>query len=162
MQILAILQLLVLLMLANGTPVITKKILGSRFARPLDAGLMFLDRRPLFGSSKTIRGVLVSILVTTASAPLVGLPPRIGALVAGTAMAGDLISSFIKRRLNLQPSSQALGLDQVPESLFPLLACRGVLVLTAADIVLAVGIFFVGELILSRVLYKAHLRDQPY
>jgi CDP-diglyceride synthetase len=162
MKILAILQLLALLMLANGTPVITKKILGGRFSRPLDAGLMFLDRRPLFGSSKTIRGALVSILVTTASAPLVGLPPRIGALVAGTAMAGDLFSSFIKRRLGLQPSSQALGLDQVPESLLPLLVCRGVLALTAADIALAVGLFFVGDLILSRVLYKAHLRDQPY
>ena len=162
MKIIAILQLLALLMFANGTPVITKKILRSRFSRPLDAGLMFLDRRPLFGSSKTIRGALASILVTTASAPLVGLPPRIGALVAGAAMAGDLFSSFIKRRLNLQPSSQAIGLDQVPESLLPLLVCRGVLALTAADIALAVGLFFVGDLILSRVLYKAHLRDQPY
>ena len=77
-------------------------------------------------------------------------------------MAGDLFSSFVKRRLNLRPSSRALGLDQVPESLFPLLACRDVLSLTAADIALAVGIFFVGELILSRLLYKAHLRDEPY
>jgi CDP-2,3-bis-(O-geranylgeranyl)-sn-glycerol synthase len=116
----------------------------------------------LFGSSKTIRGILVSILVTTAGAPLVGLQPEIGALVAGAAMAGDLFSSFVKRRLNMQPSSRALGLDQVPESLLPLLVCRQVLALTTADIVLGVGIFFVGELILSRILYKAHLRDKPY
>jgi CDP-2,3-bis-(O-geranylgeranyl)-sn-glycerol synthase len=162
MQPLAILQLMVLLMLANGTPVVAKKILGSRFARPLDGGLVFLDRRPLLGSSKTIRGVLVSILFTTAGAPLVGLQPQIGALVAGTAMAGDLFSSFVKRRLDLKPSSQALGLDQVPESLFPLLACRGVLSLTASDIALAVGIFFIGEILLSRLLYKVHLRDKPY
>jgi CDP-diglyceride synthetase len=162
MHPLAILQSMVLLTLANGTPVIAKKIFGSRFARPLDAGLTFLDRRSLFGSSKTIRGILVSILITTASAPLIGVQPKIGALVAGTAMAGDLFSSFVKRRLNLRPSSRALGLDQVPESLFPLLACRDFLSLTAADIALGVGIFFVGELILSRLLYKAHLRDEPY
>ena len=162
MQPLAILQSVLLLTLANGAPVIAKRIFGGRFAYPLDGGLSFPDRRPLFGSSKTIRGVLVSILITTASAPLVGLRPGTGALLAATAMAGDLFSSFIKRRLNLRPSSRALGLDQVPESLFPLLACRDALSLTAADIVLAVWIFFVGELILSRLLYKAHLRDEPY
>jgi hypothetical protein len=57
-------------------------------------------------------------------------------------MAGDLFSSFLKRRLNLPPSSPALGLDQVPESLFPLLACRYSLPLTPIDIVFGVGIFF--------------------
>jgi len=34
--------------------------------------------------------------------------------------------------------------------------------LTAADIALGVGIFFVGELIVSRLLYRIHLRDRPY
>jgi CDP-2,3-bis-(O-geranylgeranyl)-sn-glycerol synthase len=82
--------------------------------------------------------------------------------VAGTAMAGDLFSSFVKRRLNLPPSSQALGLDQIPESLLPMLACRDALSLTAADIVVGVAIFFVGELVLSRLLFNAHLRDEPY
>ncbi len=77
-------------------------------------------------------------------------------------MAGDLFSSFVKRRLNFPPSSQALGLDQVPESLFPLLACHDALSLMALDIALAVGIFFVGEIFLSRLLYKVHLRDEPY
>ena len=162
MHFVAILQSLLLLILANGTPVIAKKILDSRFSRPLDGGLKLLDRQPLFGASKTIRGVLVSILVTTAGAPLLGLQPKVGALVAVTAMAGDLFSSFVKRRLNFRPSSQALGLDQVPEALFPLLACRDALSLTAVDIALAVGIFFFGELILSRILYKARLRDEPY
>ncbi len=162
MQPVAILQLMVLLTLANGTPVIAKKIFGSRFARPLDGGITFIDAHPLLGSSKTIRGVFVSIVITTAGAPLVGLELNVGALVAATAMAGDLFSSFMKRRLNLRPSSRALGLDQVPESLLPLLACRDLLSLTYGDIALAVGIFFAGELILSHFLYKAHIRDEPY
>ncbi|MGO9006787.1 MAG: CDP-archaeol synthase [Beijerinckiaceae bacterium] len=162
MHPLAILQILALLTLANGTPVVVKKIFGRRFVGPLDAGLMFFDRRPLFGPSKTIRGVAASILVTAAGAPLVGLEPQIGALAAATAMAGDLASSFVKRRLNSPPSSRALGLDQVPESLFPLLACRNALSLTAVDIALAAGIFFVGEILLSRLLYAIRLRDEPY
>ena len=162
MQPLVLLQLLVLLTLANGAPVIAKKVFGRHFARPLDAGISFFDCRPLFGKSKTTRGILVSILITTTAAPLVGLKPEIGSLLAGTAMVGDLFSSFVKRRLNFPPSSRALGLDQVPESLFPLLACQYALGLTVADISLTVTVFFVGEIILSRLLYKAHLRDEPY
>lgn len=162
MHSLAILQSLVLLTLANGGPVVGKRVFGGRFSYPLDGGIKFFDRRPLFGASKTVRGVLVSILVTTAGAPLIGLELKLGALVAVTAMAGDLSSSFVKRRLNLPPSSRALGLDQVPESLLPLFACRGGLSLTIADVALAVGLFFVGELILSRLLFKIHLRDEPY
>lgn len=162
MNPLAIVQSLVLLALANGAPVIAKKIFGSRFARALDGGAAFLDGHPLFGSSKTIRGIVVAILAATAGAPLLGLEWSVGALVGAVAMAGDLFSSFVKRRLNRPPSSRALGLDQVPKSLFPLLACREMLSLTALDIALAVVIFFVGEIILSRLLYKVHLRDQPY
>jgi hypothetical protein len=162
MQLLLVLQFLVLVTLANGAPIVAKKIFGPRFARPLDGGIIFFDGRPLFGASKTIRGIVVSILVAAASAPLIGLDLMIGAIVAGAAMAGDLFSSFVKRRLNLSPSSQALGLDQVPESLFPMLACRDALSLTIADIALGVGIFFIGGLILSRLLFRAHLRDEPY
>jgi CDP-2,3-bis-(O-geranylgeranyl)-sn-glycerol synthase len=162
MQLLHILQLLVLMTLANGTPIVAKKIFDPRFSFPLDAGTIFFDGRPLFGPSKTIRGILISVLITTASAPLIGLDLTIGAIVAGAAMAGDLFSSFVKRRLNFPPSSQAVGLDQVPESLFPMLACRDALSLTIADIALGVGIFFIGALILSRFLFRAHLRDEPY
>ena len=162
MQLLHILQILVLLTFANGTPIVAKKIFGSRFALPLDAGIIFFDGRPVFGASKTMRGIVVSILITSAIAPFIGLDLTIGAIVASSAMAGDLFSSFVKRRLNFPPSSQALGLDQVPESLFPMLACREALSLTIADIALGVGIFFIGELILSRLLFRAHLRDEPY
>jgi CDP-2,3-bis-(O-geranylgeranyl)-sn-glycerol synthase len=157
-----ILQLLVLLMLANGTPVVAKKIFSERFAYPLDGGIEFVDGRPLFGRSKTIRGVVLAVLVTMAGAPLIGLDWGIGALVGSLAMAGDIVSSFLKRRMALPPSSRASGLDQVPEALFPLLACRNPLSLTLADIGAAMALFFIGEILLSRVLYAVRLRDRPY
>jgi CDP-diglyceride synthetase len=162
MHISLILHTLILLTLANGAPVVAKKIFGNRFGVPLDFGVTFFDGRPVFGSSKTFRGIAVSVLATAACAPLMGLDLTIGATVAGAAMAGDLFSSFVKRRLNLPPSSQALGLDQIPESLLPMLACRAALSLSAADIVLGTGVFFAGELVLSRLLFRAHLRDEPY
>jgi len=157
-----ILQLLFLLMLANGTPVIAKKILGRLYSHPLDGDLSLSDGRPLFGRSKTIRGVLLAILVTTAGADLIELGWRVGLLVGSFAMAGDLVSSFIKRRLDMPSSSQASVLDQLPESLLPLLACGILLPVTPADIVVCVVLFFIGEVLLSRVLYVLHLRDRPY
>ena len=157
-----ILQLLVLLMLANGTPLIAKKILDERLAYSLDGGVEFVDGRPLFGRSKTIRGIVLAVLVTTAGAPLIGLDWGIGALVGSLAMAGDLVSSFLKRRMALPPSSRASGLDQLPEALFPLLVCRNPLSLTIADIGVTAALFFIGEVLLSRVFYAFRLRDQPY
>jgi len=141
MRLLHILPLLVLLTLANGTPIVAKKIFGPRFARPLDAGFIFFDGRPLFGHSKTIRGILASIFITTVSAPLIGIGLTIGAIVASAAMAGDLFSSFVKRRLNFPPSGRALGLDQLPESLFPMFACSDALSLKIAALRLASASF---------------------
>jgi CDP-2,3-bis-(O-geranylgeranyl)-sn-glycerol synthase len=77
-------------------------------------------------------------------------------------MAGDLVSSFLKRRLRLPAGARASGLDQVPESLFALLACRHALSLTAGDIAAGVVIFAIGDVLVSRLLYKFHVRDRPY
>ena len=157
-----ILQLLILLVLANGAPVAGKKLLGQRLAYPLDGGAEFIDGRPLFGRSKTIRGVVLAVLVTMAGAPLVGLEWQIGVLVGSLAMAGDLASSFVKRRMALPPSSRASGLDQLPEALFPLIGCRDPLALTLADMGATAALFVIGEVLLSRVLYAFQLRDRPY
>lgn len=157
-----VLQLLFLLMLANGTPVIAKKVLGERYSFPLDGNIRFADGRPLFGRSKTLRGCVLAVIATTAGAAAIGLEWKVGVLVGSYAMAGDLVSSFTKRRLDLPSSSRASGLDQVPEALFPLLACRNLLSLAAADIVLCLALFCVGEVLLSRLLYAWRLRDRPY
>lgn len=103
--------------MANGTPVIATKILGRTFAYPVDFGIAFWDGQPLFGASKTLRGIVLAVLLTSVAAALIGLEWTFGALIAVTAMFGDLLSSFI-RRMGLIPSSQCIGLDQIPESLF--------------------------------------------
>jgi CDP-archaeol synthase len=157
-----IVPLLFLLMLANGTPLVVSKIFGGRLAYPVDGAHAFIDGQPVFGPAKTLRGIVCAILVTMAGAAAVGLGWRIGLMVGALAMVGDLFSSFLKRRLGRSSSSPIVGVDQVPEALFPLLACVGPLSLTAADVAIGVAIFFVGELVLSRVLYAFDLRDRPY
>ena len=162
MQSSLLLQLLILLVVANGTAVVAKKLTGGAFARPLDGGAHFIDGQPLFGPSKTIRGIVVSILATSFCAVLMGLGWKVGTLIAIFAMTGDLFSSFVKRRLHLASSSMALGLDHIPESLFPLLASRLLLHLSILDIVAGVTIFVVGALLLSPILFKLNLRDEPH
>lgn len=155
-------QLLLLLAVANGTPVFVKKLLGDFLAYPLDGGMKFPDGRALLGSSKTIRGIATSMAATAACAPVFGLPSTTGLIVAVTAMSGDLLSSFVKRRLGYASSSRAWGLDQIPESLLPAIACMGLLEITVVDIVLVVTLFIVGEMLLSRLLFRLHIREQPY
>jgi len=157
-----ILQGLILLLVANGAPILAKRFLGPYGAWPLDGGLVLADGQPLLGRSKTVRGVLLGIVVTAATAPLLGLPWTVGALAGAAAMAGDLVSSFVKRRLRRPPSSMARGLDQIPESLLPLLACKSALGLSAPDIVVGTAAFWLGELVLSRALFALRIRDQPY
>ena len=92
MHVVALLQILFLMMLANGAPVIAKRIFGQRCVYPVDANIRFYDGCRLFGSSKTIRGVVCALAVTAAAAPLVGLSVQLGLVIAAAAMAGDLLS----------------------------------------------------------------------
>ena len=151
-----------LVLIANGTPLMVQKVLGRRYSQPVDGDHQFVDGRPLFGRAKTVRGVACAIAVTTAAATAIGLAWQIGLLVGSLAMVGDLSSSFVKRRLGRSSSSPLVGIDQIPESLFPLLVCMRPLSLTIADVALGVAIFFVGELVVSRLLYAFDLRDPPY
>ena len=155
-------QLLTLLAVANGTPVVAAKLLGKKNALPLDGNATLSDGRPLFGSAKTIRGVVLSVALTAIAAPLTGLAWEVGVVVAAGAMIGDLISSFVKRRLGMSSSSKFTGLDQIPESLIPLIACMALLPLTPLSVGLGTLLFFVGALLLSRVFFKLNIRDRPY
>lgn len=157
-----LLQLLFLIGIANGIPVLGKKLLGDRFAQPLDRGTTFFDGRPLFGTSKTLRGVLLSLLATPLAAGLLGLHWQVGLVVACGTVAGDLLSSFVKRRMGLAPSSMALGLDQIPESLIPLLLGMWLVPLSLIDVFVGVAIFCVAAPVLSRLFFHIRLRDQPY
>jgi uncharacterized membrane protein YhfC len=162
MHPLLLLQLLALLAVANGTPLFAKRLFGDSLAYPADGGVRFFDGRPLFGASKTIRGIVLAVALTAVAALWLDFSVGIGFVVGGAAMAGDLFSSFVKRRANMPPSSRATGLDQIPEALFPLLACRIWLDLTGLDIAVGVVVFFVGEIVLSRLLHQLRLREQPY
>src|SRR3974390_2615597 len=154
-------QLLTLTIIANGAPVIAQKLLREIACHPLNKGGIWRGGGPLFGPAKTLRGFLFGVLCPCAFAPLIGVRWTVG-LTAGLAAMGDLISSFVKRRLGLAPSSRATGLDQIPESLLPALACASSLELGWLDIIAATLIFLCGEIVLSKILFRLHIRARPF
>ncbi|HTT13533.1 MAG TPA: CDP-archaeol synthase [Burkholderiaceae bacterium] len=155
-------RLLLLLATANTSPLISKRIFGTRLATPLDRGLLFFDGRPLLGASKTVRGALTAIVATAVAALLLGIGPALGALIGAAAMAGDAFSSFVKRRLAIPSSGRATGLDQIPEALLPLLAARHALDLSGMQIACITLLFAVLEIPLARLWFQLGWRDQPY
>jgi CDP-2,3-bis-(O-geranylgeranyl)-sn-glycerol synthase len=155
-------QLLLLLITANGTPVLLDKALGPLLNSPLDGGIRLRDGRRLLGESATIRGVMGAVLATTALSLLLGQGARTGAVIGLFSMAGDAISSFLKRRLGLAPGDKATGLDQIPESLLPLLAVANRYGLAWTDIALLVSGFTVFNIGASKLLYQLHIRNRPH
>jgi CDP-2,3-bis-(O-geranylgeranyl)-sn-glycerol synthase len=99
---------------ANATPV----VLGG--GRPIDGGRKFTDGRPILGPGKTIRGFVAGLIAGTIFGAIQGaiVGPldtyvAAGFLLSLGALAGDLLGSFIKRRLNMPRGGAAPGLDQL-------------------------------------------------
>lgn len=156
------LKLLILLVLANGAPIMARHLLGDCCAWPIDGGIKTPKGNPLLGHSKTLRGLVAAVLLSAAIAHLLGIDWRWGGAIGAFAMLGDLLASFIKRRLGYPPSSQAIGLDQIPESLIPLLLVAPVFQLGIWSIFLLVLAFSLVVPLLSWLFYLLGVRRRPY
>ena len=85
--------------------------------RTLDGGRKLSDGQPIFGSHKTIRGVLAGVIAGS----LVGLGESLldsrlfvgGFMIALGAVLGDLLGAFLKRRLRVEPGRAFPILDQL-------------------------------------------------
>jgi CDP-2,3-bis-(O-geranylgeranyl)-sn-glycerol synthase len=88
--------------LANALPTLF------RGGPPMDLGFHFIDGKRIFGANKTFRGFGMALIlgILAAIAEEIFLGPGIfliGALAALGALLGDLLGSFIKRRINFKP-----------------------------------------------------------
>ena len=158
-----ILLCLTLLLVANGIPVLLRNLPGERHWNwPVDGGYTLFDGQRLFGPHKTWRGIVGASLACALVAGLWGYPWWLGFLFGTYTMLGDLLGSFLKRRLRIAPSGLAPGLDQLPEALLPLLLLRQSLGLDWLDILIVILLFISLGLLLSRWLYRLHIRRKPY
>jgi CDP-diglyceride synthetase len=155
-------ELLVMLIAINGAPVLAAYFLGATASRPIDGGQRLPDGRPLFGDSKTWRGVAAAVTLSCVLSLLFNYGFVFGLLFGALVMTGDLISSFIKRRMGLAPSDQSLGLDQLPESFLPSLYATFHLGVAWWWALLWSGSFLLIEILISRPLFRLHIRKRPY
>ena len=157
-----LIHLLLLIIIANGAPIILRTLMGKRLDFAIDCGFRLPDKNPVLGSSKTWRGVIGAIVFTSIGAVLLGYSVPTGVQIALYALLGDILSSFIKRRLGMAPSTMAPLIDQVPESLFPALMLMDTFELDYQSIIILVCAFIVIELLLSIILFKLGIRKTPY
>ena len=155
-------QILIMLLASNGAPILAARLFGSSARLPVDLHRRYRDGAPLLGSSKTWRGLVAAVLTSCLLAVLFGYGALFGLAFGALAMAGDLCSSFIKRRRKLEPSARSSGLDQLPESILPSFYACLVLDLSwwwAPVLSLA---FAAMQALLSKPLYHLHIRKRPY
>jgi len=98
---------------ANAVPV----IFGG--GRPIDGGRKYQDGRPVFGPRKTFRGFFAGLIIGTLVGFLQGYFTGsfkvilLGFMLSLGALTGDLVESFIKRRLGRPPGASFPVADQL-------------------------------------------------
>jgi CDP-2,3-bis-(O-geranylgeranyl)-sn-glycerol synthase len=146
-QLLAALSLLIA---ANAGAWLVSRLLGDRWAAPMDFGMLAPDGQPLLGSHKTWRGFAGGVLASGVVSWAWGLGVWTGLGVAALSLVGDALSSALKRRLRLAPGREIPLLDQVPEALLPLVAFRRALGLDPVGTAIVVVTFVVLDVASAR------------
>jgi CDP-2,3-bis-(O-geranylgeranyl)-sn-glycerol synthase len=141
-----------MLIAANGVPILLHHCLGTKLSRPIDGGILLPDGYRLFGCAKTWRGFWGGIIAAVIVAILSGFSIVFGIVFGLLSLLGDLLSSFIKRRMKLHPSSQSIGTDQLPESVLPLIAGAYWLNYGLSSIVIVTLSFFLLNILATLVL----------
>jgi CDP-2,3-bis-(O-geranylgeranyl)-sn-glycerol synthase len=135
---------------------------------PVDFGKDLFDGKPIFGKNKTFRGFLVGLIVGTGvglvESAIFDYPAVFGVLLSLGALVGDLVGSFVKRRLGISPGGMLPVLDQVDFVLgaivFSLPVFSGSL---SWNLVLAVLILTPPIHLLTNVgAYKLGLKSNPW
>jgi CDP-diglyceride synthetase len=155
-------KILIMLLASNAAPILVAWLFRSAGELPLDLGSRLADGRPLFGSSKTWRGLVASLVVACVLSAALGFGYLFGLAFGSLVMTGDLFSSFVKRRRGLAPGDQSLGLDQLPESIAPTLYAVAVTGIQWWWAILLPLAFMLLELAVSRPLYWLKIRKRPY
>lgn len=169
---------------ANGFAVLAKLC---RSSRPIDGGHRFVDGRPIFGEGKTWHGFFIGFIsgsfagcLQVLTAPLLlsfiqrylPVPPELQPvilvsfplvlLVSLGALLGDLLGSFIKRRLNIPRGHPAPILDQLDFLVMSLLLGMLIYPLPPVYVVFLLIVTPVIHLLANAISYLLHLKQVPW
>lgn len=153
------------LLVVNALPALAHVALGDRLRTPVDCGYLWRDQKTLFGKNKTIRGLVVSVAGGMALMGLLQQPWWVGGFAALLAMAGDLATSFVKRRWGLASGRAVFGFDQLLESLLPLLFLAPIMHLSLGQSAIILFLFILVAYIFSTwwiyTLYRPPVENYP-
>ena len=150
----SVVRALLLLLAANAAPWMLGRLLNARLGWPLDFGATLPDGHRLLGDHKTWRGLLGGMLACGIVAMLFGLGFDLGVWFGALALAGDALSSLIKRRLGRAPGRDLPIVDQLPEALLPLAVLAGALHLRAIGVAVVTLAFVLIDLAALRVRHR--------
>lgn len=126
------------------------------------------------GSHKTVlgttAGVLVALLIAFVQSrigwagalvdysrwPVIGLALGVGA------MGGDLVKSFLKRRLRIPPGARWLPADQLDFVIGALVLVAPLVRFTWSDITAVLVLSFVADVVVNRIAYYMRIRGTPW
>lgn len=148
--------------IANGAPV----VLGG--GPPIDMGKKLSDGKRILGDGKTIRGFIAGIVAGTIFGAIqIAFGNRTGGitiilLLSLGALLGDMVGSFLKRRIGLSRGKAAPGLDQLEflagalilSSLIKTPSWEIILTLIIITPAIHLGTNFIG--------YKMGYKSEPY
>ncbi len=158
MNLLIVLQVVYLFLpayFANASPV----IFGG--GAPLDGGVNWLDGKPFLGGHKTTKGTIFGITIGS----IVGLLQGNfigGVLQAVGAIFGDIIASFLKRRINIEPGDSFPLADQLDFIILAVALSYPVQLTSWETIIVIILVTLPLHYLTNVVAYLLGLKKQPW
>ena len=161
---------------ANMAPVIVKKI--SILNLPIDFNKK-ISNKPLFGKNKTFRGLVFGVLfaIIIAYIQFVFYKNNIfvdisfidysnwlllGFLMGFGAIFGDLVKSFVKRRLNYEPGRPFVPWDQTDFVIGALIFVFPLVKLSIDKIIIIIILSFVLHIIVNHLAFYTGVRKEKW
>ncbi len=158
---------------ANAAPVVL------RGKTPIDMGQKMKDKNRIFGENKTIKGFLFAIAAGTIVSALTALLlPQVfsqlsfnekialGFLLSLGAMLGDLIGSFVKRRIGMQSGQESPIMDKILFAITALIVAypiyNGKIALGILDATIILILTYFLHIVFNRIAHAAKLKKVPW
>lgn len=147
--------------IANLAPALVKKVNFLNYPVDFEATL---NNKRIFGSHKTYRGLFFGILSASLLSLIQGNGLIVGLILGSGTLFGDLVGSFIKRRINLKPGGKNLLVDELPGSFFALVFAFlfGVLTINLYQCLFLLIIGLPIHILANKTWHKIGLKEVPW
>ncbi|RLG80901.1 MAG: hypothetical protein DRO13_02590 [Thermoprotei archaeon] len=153
-------------MVANASPLLVR----GRYR--VDFSMFFLDGKPLLGKNKTWEGIAIGLYMGIASSLALSIYLRdpllipLGAGASASALIGDLLGSFTKRRIGVRSGDPLPLLDQldfaIASSLYYTLLGIREFTVQYSYVALSLLLILVLHLLSNRIAYLIGVKDKKW